>query len=129
MPASPRSAASASTTAPAPAPFQRRSFAGTLSPSWTAVAPGDGIKVSGEIACDRTTPNAAPGGDGLAYSGRLRIPRAKSRGLIVGYDYRLNVPGDDVTAPLEVVVKFVGTPDATEEVVSVDFVGREAPAS
>jgi hypothetical protein len=123
MPTSTRSAAPTATS-PAPAPFKKRSFAGTLSPSWTAVASSDPIKVSGEVAADR------PPGDpsALEYTGRVRIPRAKSRGLIVGYDYRLAVPGDDVTAPLDVVVKFVGTPDATEDVVSVDFVGHEAPA-
>jgi hypothetical protein len=67
-----------------------------------------------------------PGGPSLGYMGRLRIPRARSRGLIVGYEYRLAAPGDDVTAPLEVIIKFVGTPDATEDAVGVDFVGCAA---
>jgi hypothetical protein len=124
MPPSTRSAATVpAASPPSPAPFKRRSFTGAaLSPSWSAVAPGEGIAVSGEVAADR------PPGDpsGLSYSGRLRIPRAKSRGLIVGYRYRLAVAGDAATAPLEIVVKFVGTPEATADVVSVDFVGEPA---
>jgi hypothetical protein len=127
MPTSSRSAAPLASTTPAP--FKKRSFTGTLSPSWTAVATSDAIKVTGDLACDRTTPTAATTGDDLAYAGRLRIPRAKSRGLIVGYDYRLAVPGDAVTAPLEIVIKFVGTPDATSEDVAVDFVGHEPTAA
>ncbi len=123
MPTPSRSAATVpAASPPSPAPFKKRSFSGTLAPSWTAVAPGEEIAVSGEVAADR------PPGDpsALEYAGRLRIPRAKSRGLIVGYRYRLAVPGDDVTAPLEMVVKFVGTPEATADVVSVDFVGEPA---